>query len=280
MSPRKPASLRDGDGQNLRDYLIATAARLIGERGSAGLGVRDIAREARVSDGVLYNYFEDREDLLAHALLAHVGTVMTSRPRMPPAGTGTVADNLGLFIDMGLDELVRVVPAFAGLLSQPKVLMRFHAMVGGDAAFAGEAATDGAAGAEREVGAAGEAGAEGKVGAQIEVDAQGDVGAEGEAPGRGTGRGHASPPAGPDDGGPAGLPAVLAAYLRAEQELGRIDPAADIDAAVTLVVGAIHGQVLPRVLFSPPGGTITTPPGLAGRLADTVLSGIAPPPGP
>ena len=250
MSPRKPASLRDGDGQNLRDYLIATAARLIGERGSAGLGVRDIAREARVSDGVLYNYFEDKEDLLAHALLAHVGTVMTSRPRMPPAGTGTVADNLGLFIDMGLDELVRVVPAFAGLLSQPKVLMRFHAMVGGDAAFAGEAATDGAAGAE------------------------------GEAAGRGTGQGHASPPAGSDDGGPAGLPAVLAAYLRAEQELGRIDPAADIDAAVTLVVGAIHGQVLPRVLFSPPGGTITTPPGLAGRLADTVLSGIAPPPGP
>jgi AcrR family transcriptional regulator len=256
MSPRKPASLREGDGQNLRDYLIATAARLIGERGSAGLGVRDIAREARVSDGVLYNYFEDKEDLLAHALLAHVGTVMTSRPRMPPAGTGTVADNLRLFIDMGLNELVRVVPAFAGLLSQPKVLMRFHAMVGGDAAFAGEAATDGAAGAERK------------------------VGAEGEAAGRGTGQGHASPPAGPDDGGPAGLPAVLTAYLRAEQELGRIDPAADIDAAVTLVVGAIHGQILPRVLFSPPGGTITTPPGLAGRLADTVLSGIAPPPGP
>ena len=139
MSPRKPAALRDGDGENLRDYLIATAARLIGERGSAGIGVRDIAREARVSDGVLYNYFEDKEDLLAHALLAHVGTVMTSRPRMPPAGTGTVADNLRLFIDMGLDALARVVPAFAGLLSRPKVLMRFHAMVGGDAAFAGEA---------------------------------------------------------------------------------------------------------------------------------------------
>ena len=29
MSPRKPAVLRGGDGQNLREYLIATAARLI-----------------------------------------------------------------------------------------------------------------------------------------------------------------------------------------------------------------------------------------------------------
>jgi AcrR family transcriptional regulator len=262
MSPRKPAALRGGDGQNLRDYLVATAARLIDERGSAGLGVRDIAREARVSDGVLYNYFEDKEDLLAHALLVHVGTVMASRPRMPPAGTGTVADNLRLFIDMGLGALMRVVPAFAGLLSQPKVLMRFHAMVGGDAAFAGEAA-------------AGDEAASGS-----EPAAGGSKPAAGGEAGRETGPGRSSPPAGPDDGGPAGLPAILAAYLHAEQRLGRIDQAADIDAAVTLVVGAIHGQILPRVLFSPPGGTITIPPGLAGRLADTVLSGIAPPPRP
>jgi AcrR family transcriptional regulator len=263
MSPRKPAALRDGDGQDLREYLIATAARLLGERGSAGLGVRDIAREAQVSDGVLYNYFEDKEDLLAHALLAHVGTVMSSRPRMPPAGTGTVADNLRLFIDMGLGALVRVVPAFAGLLSQPKVLMRFHAMVGGDAAFAGEAATGGE-------GAGGEAGASGRAGTADEAPTDG-------GPGRGAGQDHPSRPAGPDEGGPAGLPAILDAYLRAEQRLGRIDQAADIDAAVTLVVGAIHGQILPRVLFSPPGGAITTPPDLAGRLAETVLSGIAPP---
>src|SRR5437660_1780862 len=37
MSPRKPAVLREDSGQNLRDYLIETAARLIDQRGSAGL---------------------------------------------------------------------------------------------------------------------------------------------------------------------------------------------------------------------------------------------------
>ena len=79
MSPRKPAVLRDDSGQNLRDYLIETAARLIDQRGSAGLAVRDIARAAKVADGVLYNYFEDKEDLLVHALLAHVGNVMAER---------------------------------------------------------------------------------------------------------------------------------------------------------------------------------------------------------
>ena len=125
--------LRDDSGQNLRDYLIETAARMIDQRGSAGLAVRDIAREAKVADGVLYNYFEDKEDLLVHALLAHVGNVMASAPGLlPPPGEGAVADNLRVFIDGGIANLLRVTPAFAGLLSQPKVLTRFHAMVGGD----------------------------------------------------------------------------------------------------------------------------------------------------
>src|SRR5690349_945771 len=155
MSPRKPAVLRDDSGQNLRDYLIETAARMIDQRGSAGLAVRDIAREAKVADGVLYNYFEDKEDLLVHALLAHVGNVMASAPGLlPPPGVGTVAENLRVFIDGGVATLLRVTPAFAGLISQPKVLTRFHAMVGGDAAFdpaaedAGGPAEDGGGSAE------------------------------------------------------------------------------------------------------------------------------------
>ncbi len=225
--------LRDGGGQNLREHLIATAARLIDQRGSAGLAVRDIAREAQVADGVLYNYFQDKEDLLAHALLAHVGTVMASAPQPPPAGTGTVPENLRLFIERGLAVLVRVMPAFAGLLSQPQVLRRFHTMVGGDAAF-GAAADDGE-----------------------DADRHADQ----------------NPPR---DAGPRGLPEILTAYLRAEQQLGRIDSAANLDAASNLIMGAIHGQILPRVLFNPPGSPITIPPALPRQLAETIFTGIAP----
>jgi AcrR family transcriptional regulator len=251
--------LRDGSGQNLRDYLIATAARLIDQRGSAGLAVRDITREAKVADGVLYNYFEDKEDLLAHALLVHVGTVMHSAPQLlPPPGEGTVAENLRRFIDGGIAVLMRVTPAFAGLLAQPKVLSRFHAMVGGDAAF-------GVGGPEDGDGDAGDPGAEGG-------DSEGgDAEGEGEEAGRGAGNGGA---------GGRGLPDLLTAYLRGEQQLGRIDSGADVGAAVSLIVGAIHGQVLPKVLLNPPGSPIATPPGLAARLADTVLAGIAPRPRP
>jgi AcrR family transcriptional regulator len=232
MSPRKPAVLRDGDGRDLREYLITTAARMIGERGSAGLAVRDIARQAHVADGVLYNYFEDKDDLLAHALLAHVGTVMAAMPRMPEAGTGTVADNLGWFIATGMDTLTRVAPAFAGLMSQPGVLVRFHAMVGGDPAF----------------------------GAPRPGDRESEPADQDAA----------------EQHGPRGLPDILRGYLRSEQRLGRVGRAVDIDAAVALVVGAIHGEVLPRVLFALPGAQVTIEADLAGRVAATVLAGIAP----
>jgi AcrR family transcriptional regulator len=234
MSPRKPAVLRGGDGQELREYLIASAARLIGERGTAGLSVRDIAREAHVADGVLYNYFEDKEDLLAHALLAHVGGVMGAAPAMPSAGTSTVAENLRRFIDLGLEVLGRVTPAFAGLLSQPGVLTRFHALVGGDRAF-------------------------------------GAAAAGGEPSHHNAGQ-----DTGPDEEGPRGLPDLLTAYLRGEQRIGRIDAAADIEAASKLIIGAIHGQIVPRLLFNPAGGQVPAAPGLAARLAQTILDGIAP----
>src|SRR5579859_4816245 len=180
MSPRRAGVLRGGDTHDLRAYLIATAARLIGERGTAALTVRDIAREAQVAGGVLYNYFADKEDLLANALLAHVAAVMGGAPALlPEPGTGEVADNLRQFIAGGLDVLTRVTPAFAGLVTQPKVLARFHAMVGGDAAFTGSPDDDPGDG-EPEAGDSGEQG-------------QGQ-----------------------------GLPDLLGAYLRAEQQLGRI----------------------------------------------------------
>ncbi len=220
--------LRDRDGENLREHLIRTAARLLDERGSAGLAVRDIAREAQVADGALYNYFEDKDDLLAQALLAHVAMVMSEAPRMPEAGTGTVAENLTVFIDRGMESLYRVVPAFAGLMSQPGVLRRFHEMVGGDQAFAAPAG------------------------------------------------GEEQPAADEPPPEPRSLPDVLLHYLQGERQLGRIDAGADLDAATSLIVGAIHGQVLPRVLFAPPGTRPATPPGLAAQLARTALRGLEP----
>ncbi|MDH2425987.1 helix-turn-helix domain containing protein [Sphaerisporangium sp. TRM90804] len=128
MSPRKAAALRHAGELSLRDHLIAAAERLIAERGVAGLTVRHIAREARVADGVLYNHFTDKEELLAHALRAHVRTVERTLPDLPRAGSGTVEANLRAYVLHGLTLHAAILPAFAGLLSQPDVFTRFNAL--------------------------------------------------------------------------------------------------------------------------------------------------------
>lgn len=244
--------LRDGGEVNLRDHLIKTAARLIAERGTAGLAVRDITRAAQVADGVLYNYFEDKEDLLAHALLTHVGAVMSTTAPMPVAGAGTLAGNLREFVDNGLQVLIKISPAFAGLVSQPKVLTRFRAMIGGNAAFgvSEERASEERVSGERASGdrASGE-------------PASGEP-ASGER-------------AFDEPENPQGLPDMLTVYLRAEQRLGRVDAAADVVAAARVIVGAIHGQVLPPLLFNAPGTAVTVAPDFAERLVTTILTGIA-----
>ncbi|MEU6738629.1 TetR/AcrR family transcriptional regulator [Streptosporangium sandarakinum] len=130
MSPRKAAVLRDGEGeQSLREHLVTSAERLISRRGTAGLTVREIAREARVADGVLYNHFAGKEELIALALHAHVRNVERALGGLPVrAGEGDVEANLRACVGYGLALHAAFLPAFAGLLSQPEVMRLFDAM--------------------------------------------------------------------------------------------------------------------------------------------------------
>jgi AcrR family transcriptional regulator len=63
----------------------------------------------------------------------------------------------------------------------------------------------------------------------------------------------------------------LADYLRAEQDLGRLAPDAQVDAAATMLVGVCHETVL-SALFLPT--TNTTPPAVDSVIT-TLLDGIA-----
>ncbi|MEO3778662.1 helix-turn-helix domain-containing protein [Micromonospora sp. B11E3] len=124
MSPRRAAALRGGE-RSLREHLIAAAGRLVARRGAVGLTVRDIAREAQVADGVLYNHFADKEELLAHALAAHVRAAEAALAGAPPRpGDGTVEANVRAYLDRALALHVAVLPAMAGLVAQPKLLAR------------------------------------------------------------------------------------------------------------------------------------------------------------
>ncbi|WP_326834626.1 TetR/AcrR family transcriptional regulator [Amycolatopsis rhabdoformis] len=124
MSPRTAAALRDGD-RSLREHLIATAGALMAEEGAAKLTVRAIARRAGVADGVLYNHFADKEELLAHALREHVREAERDLGALPAPGSASVEANLRAHLTYGLALHQAILPTFAGLLTHPAVLARF-----------------------------------------------------------------------------------------------------------------------------------------------------------
>ncbi|QBI51957.1 TetR/AcrR family transcriptional regulator [Streptomonospora litoralis] len=129
MSPRRAAALRDEESdRTLREHLVAAAERLLSEHGAAAVTVRDIAREARVAAGVLYNHFADKEELLAEALHAHVRNAARAAGSMPPAGTASVEENLREILRYGISVHTAILPAFAGVASRPKVLERFSTL--------------------------------------------------------------------------------------------------------------------------------------------------------
>ena len=146
MSPRRARVLRDHHESDspgaLRRHLIAVTQRLLAAHGSAGLTTREIAREAQVADGLLYNHFASKDDLVVTALSERatelVHEFLAARPE---PGTATVEENLARLARAVFEFNARMVPLITGLFGQADLLhvffVGFHAdQVGPQAAFA------------------------------------------------------------------------------------------------------------------------------------------------
>jgi len=178
MSPRRAKAVGGRAGEDpaaaLREHLIETAITLLGERSLAQITTREIARAAEVSDGVLYNYFADKNELLLHALVRRYHPIVArSDDGLPRPGSATVEENLRVYAEAALTVMVDAVPMASGLISDPALFHRFLAAIHSESA----------------------------VGMEI-----------------------------------ASMP--VTAYLRGEQELGRISTV-DVSAVSTLLVGAM-----------------------------------------
>ncbi|MFI7067150.1 TetR/AcrR family transcriptional regulator [Kribbella sp. NPDC050124] len=130
MSPRRAKAVRGRVGDDpataLREHLIDTAEKLLGERQVSTITTRDIARSAGVSDGVLYNYFAAKHELLVAALVRrYAGSVTRFDTDLPVAGSGTVEDNLIAYAQAAVDLVTETLPTAAGLMSEPALLHRF-----------------------------------------------------------------------------------------------------------------------------------------------------------
>jgi len=130
MSPRRAKGVRDREGEDpataLREHLVDAAEKLISERQVLSITIRDIARAANVSDGVLYNYFADKNDLLVAALVRrHSRVVELLAKVLPEAGSATVEENLNTFTRAAFDMIRETLPMTHELRAEPSLLHRF-----------------------------------------------------------------------------------------------------------------------------------------------------------
>jgi AcrR family transcriptional regulator len=121
-----PDHIRDatgGDPDAVRAYLLDATHRVVVSQGLAAASTRHIASEAGVAGGTLYNYFDDRVDLVAAAILRRAHVLAEPISRLPQrAGTRSVKANLQWFArhaDSVLDELV---PLIAAAFGEPDLL--------------------------------------------------------------------------------------------------------------------------------------------------------------
>ena len=129
MSPRRAAAVKEtpGDpGTALREHLVAAAQTLLAERQVTSITARDLAREAGVYDGVLYNYFADKSELLLTALLRRFDELLDDfGAELPVPGAGSVEENVREYAEALYTFDVDGFPMLAKLLGDPPLLQRF-----------------------------------------------------------------------------------------------------------------------------------------------------------
>jgi AcrR family transcriptional regulator len=132
MAPRRAAAVRSPgtDPVSLRDHLVVTTDALLADVPLGTLTTRQIARQAGVSDGVLYNHFPDKGSLLMAALLHRYQRLIEQfEVAAPPAGRGSVASGLTAFAHALADLDADALQLGAGLLANPLLLERFWAEI-------------------------------------------------------------------------------------------------------------------------------------------------------
>lgn len=121
------AAGRGPDGaREVRGRLVDAADGLLRDRQAGAITSRDIARAAGLSDGVLYNYFNDKHELLVTALLRRFDQLLQAfRSGLPAAGEGLIADGVADLVRRTHELQVAVLPMLANLVSDPPLLHRF-----------------------------------------------------------------------------------------------------------------------------------------------------------
>ena len=126
MNTRSRSVGRRPSSAEVRRRLLDAAEALLGERRSGAITSRDIARAAGLSDGVLYNHFGDRQELLLSALVRRFERLMSRSTVHPADGPAvSIEDSVREVVGRAHSLHVAVLPMLVNLVGDPPLLERF-----------------------------------------------------------------------------------------------------------------------------------------------------------
>jgi AcrR family transcriptional regulator len=121
--PARVVAATAGHHDAVRDHILDAAHRVIARHGLAAASTRAIAAEAGIGAGTLYNYLDNRLQLLARSILRRAHLLSQPLEDLPSrAGSGTVAGNLRDFARQVTNVLDQLVPLFAAAFSDADLL--------------------------------------------------------------------------------------------------------------------------------------------------------------
>lgn len=128
--------------ETTRDRILAAAIDVIKTRGVVAATTKEIARAAGVSEGSLYNHFENKTALFGAALGEVTGTARTAVTTLiGSAGEGTVLANLARLASEMVRFYAELLPMTGPVLADPELItwLRTHTPSPGTVPPPGEA---------------------------------------------------------------------------------------------------------------------------------------------
>ena len=112
-------------GPEVRSRLLDAAETLLADRRPGAITSRDIARTAGLSDGVLYNHFADKGELVLAALVRRFERLTSAYASGPvPANDRPLIEGIGEVLRRAHAIQVAVLPMLANLAGDPPLLHR------------------------------------------------------------------------------------------------------------------------------------------------------------
>ncbi len=107
----------------MRERIVAAAVRVMAERGATNATTKEIAREAGVSEGSLYNHFQNKTELFGAAFGSVSSRIRAAMQELfGAAGQATVEENLARFASSAVRFYSDLLPMAGPVLGDREVL--------------------------------------------------------------------------------------------------------------------------------------------------------------